>query len=293
MRVRTCWKFQAARNLSSLFSSNRTSLLTINSECAFAIELASLEAKQALRDHLLDHLHVVLDEINFDNTNASDLDSAQSQPSSSTSPVALPTNTPIPAKSFKEVVASPTRSSDCTSFEKRLTEAELSLKEHKERLRELDRKAEVQDMDKRQLNLVVYNIPDIAEDEDGAETLSSLLSECMPDTFGNLEWDQLRLGTFRPDQERPRPVRMQFDSMSDKHIFLKHAKHLKEVNLRYDDDLTRLQQRQRKDMAADFDTLKSKGHKPFYRGSSLKFRHADKTRTCKRHAATRAPDAQV
>ena len=48
----------------------------------------------------------------------------------------------------------------------------------------------------------------------------------------------LRLGTFRPDQERPRPVRMQFDSMSDKHIFLKHAKHLKEVNLRYDDDLT-------------------------------------------------------
>ena len=99
-----------------------------------------------------------------------------------------------------------------------------------------------------------------------------------------LEWEQLRLGTFRPDQERPRPVRMQFNSMNDKHIFLKHAKHLKEVNLRYDDDLTRLQQRQRQDMAADFDTLKSKGHKPFYRGSSLKFRHADKTCTRKRHA---------
>jgi len=46
-------------------------------------------------------------------------------------------------------------------------------------------------------------------------------------------------------------------------------------------------------MSADFDTLKSKGHKPFYRGSSLKFRHADKTRTCKRHGANRAPDAQV
>ena len=51
----------------------------------------------------------------------------------------------------------------------------------------------------------------------------------------------VRLGTFRPDQERPRPVRKQFNSMSDKHIFLKHAKHLKEVNVRYDDDLTRLQ----------------------------------------------------
>ena len=34
-----------------------------------------------------------------------------------------------------------------------------------------------------------------------------------------------------------------------------------------------------------YDTLKSKGHKPFYRGSSLKFRHADKTRTCRRQRA--------
>ncbi len=87
---------------------------------------------------------------------ASDSDSAQSQPSSSTSPVASPTNTPTPAKSFKEAVASPARSSDCTKFEKRLAEAELSLKEHKERLRELDRKAEVLDRENRQLNLVVW-----------------------------------------------------------------------------------------------------------------------------------------
>ena len=140
---------------------------------------------------------------------ASDLDSAQSQPSSSTSPVASPTNTPTPAKSFKEVVASPTKSSDCTSFEKRLAEAELSLKEHKERLRELDRKAEAQERDKRQLNLVVYNIPDDAEDENSAETLSSLLNECMPDApIHCLDWVQLRLGTFRTDQERARPVRL-------------------------------------------------------------------------------------
>ncbi len=48
---------------------------------------------------------------------ASDLDSAQSQPSSSTSPVASPTNTLTPAKSFKEAVASPARSSDCNNFD--------------------------------------------------------------------------------------------------------------------------------------------------------------------------------
>ena len=84
-----------------------------------------------------------------------------------------------------------------------------------------------------------------------------------------------------------------FGSNNDKHAFLKHAKHLKEVGFRYDDDLTRLQQKERQDLSADFNTLKTKGHKPFYRGSSLKFRHADKTRTCRRNGASRAPDAQA
>ena len=80
------------------------------------------------------------------------------------------------------------------------------------------------------------------------------------------------------------------DSMKDKHTFLKHAKHLKEVGLRYDDDLTRLQQKQRQDLSEDFNTLKSNGHHPFYKGSSFKFRHADKTRTCKRDGANRVPN---
>ncbi len=57
--------------------------------------------------------------------------------------------------------------------------------------------------------------------------------------------------------------------------------------------MTNNDEKQRQDMSADFDTLKTKGHKPFYRGSSLKFRNADKTRTCRRHGATRAPDAQI
>ena len=225
---------------------------------------------------------------------ASDLDSAQSQPSSSTVPVASLTNTSTPTKSFKEAVASPARSSDSTKFEKRLAETRVSLKEHKERLRELDGRAEALERENRQLNLVVYNVPDTAEqDDNGAETLVSLLGKCMPEDYEGFRWQQSRLGTLRPDQERPRPIRIHFESLSDKHTFLKHAKHLKEIILRYDDDLTRLQQRQRQDMAADFDTLKSKGHKPFYRGSSLKFRHADKIRTCKRLGAIRAPDAQA
>lgn len=234
----------------------------------------------------------------FRDTN--DSDSAQSQPSCSRSPVASATDTPAPVKSFKEAVTSPARlpapSFDYINFEKRLAEAELSLKEHKQKFRELDREAEALDRERRQLNLILYNVQETAtEDDDGLATLESLLDKCMPDgrNCEGTVWHQERLGTHCPDQKRPRPIRLIFKSLDVKHTFLKHAKHLKEVSLRYDDDLTRLQQKERQHMSADFDTLKSKGHKPFYRGSSLKFRHADKTRTCNRHGANRAPDAQV
>ena len=47
----------------------------------------------------------------------------------------------------------------------------------------------------------------------------------------------------------------------------------------------------RKYLSADFNTLKTKGHKPFYRG--LKFRLADKMCTCKRNGANTAPVAQA
>ena len=97
-----------------------------------------------------------------------------------------------------------------------------------------------------------------------------------------------RLGKYCLDQKRPRPIRVIFDTKKDKHFFIKHAKHRKEVGLRYDDDLTRLQQSKRQDLSADFNILRTKGHKPFYRGSSLKFRHADKMCTCKRKGANTA-----
>ena len=97
-------------------------------------------------------------------------------------------------------MASPARSSDCTKFENRLAEAELALKEHKERLRELDRKADALDIDNRQLNLVLYNMPDTAEDETGEETVTSLLGECMPDDFlsGGLEMGAITTGYISP-----------------------------------------------------------------------------------------------
>lgn len=70
-------------------------------------------------------------------------------------------------------------------------------------------------------------------------------------------------------------------SMNDKHAFLRHAKHLKQVSIRYDNNLTKLQQRQKQDVAADFDTGKSKGHQPFEEDLHWHSTTLDKTRTCK------------
>ena len=144
----------------------------------------------------------------------------------------------------------------------------------------------------------MYNMPEPAEDEDdGVGTCLVTFDKCMPDAhhWEALEWEQLRLGTYSQDQERPRPIRVHYILVTDKHAFLKNVKHLKQVSVRNDNDLTRLQQKQRQDMAAAFDTLKSKGHKLFYRGSSLEFRirHADKICTRKRHGATGAPHVQI
>ncbi|KAL0039163.1 hypothetical protein WJX77_009788 [Trebouxia sp. C0004] len=66
-------------------------------------------------------------------------------------------------KSFKEAVASPTRSSDCNKFQKQLAEAELSLKDHKQRLWELDRKAEALDREQAAKPLCAQRMVAIAD----------------------------------------------------------------------------------------------------------------------------------
>ena len=41
------------------------------------------------------------------------------------------------------------------------------------------------------------------------------------------------------------------------------SKQFRQAGLQFDDDLTRLQQKERRDLSDDFQALKSKGHKPF------------------------------
>ena len=89
-----------------------------------------------------------------------------------------------------------------------------------------------------------------------------------------------RLRTCSSDQNTQRPVLVIFETMDDRHTysFLKHAKELKSAGIKWDDYLTRQQQKERQGLTTDFQTLREKGYKPFFQGSQLKYRAADQTK---------------
>ena len=72
---------------------------------------------------------------------------------------------------------------------------------------------------------------------------------------------------------------------------MKHAKVLRQAGLKVDDDLTRLQQQERKSFGDDFAVLKAKGHNPFFRGSQLHVYTSESTQIGCR-PAERAKQAQ-
>ena len=73
-----------------------------------------------------------------------------------------------------------------------------------------------------------------------------------------------RLGRRSPHISRPRPLRVKFGTLQGKHLFLKHAKILWQAGYKVDDDLTPLQQQERKSFEDNFAVLKAKGHNPFF-----------------------------
>ena len=106
--------------------------------------------------------------------------------------------------------------------------------------------------------------------------------------YGPLE----QLGRRSPDNSRPRPVRVKFGTLQGKHLFLNHAKVLRQAGFKVDDDLTQLQQQEQKSFGDDFAVLKAKGHNPFFRRSQLQF-HADRMQKGKASAVPPADDRQA
>ena len=99
-----------------------------------------------------------------------------------------------------------------------------------------------------------------------------------------------RIGRRPAKSTKPRPMRLSFISEWAKHDFLAYAKDFRKQGVRIDDDLTR-QQQQRSALNPDFQLLKTKGYKPFFRGAALRYRAGNKIATCNRGQATKLPTA--
>jgi len=68
-----------------------------------------------------------------------------------------------------------------------------------------------------------------------------------------------------------------FSSLIHRHHFLKFSKDFRQAGFRLDDDLTRSQQAERKSLSLDFQSLKTKGYQPYFRGSLLQYYSDNKT----------------
>ena len=77
------------------------------------------------------------------------------------------------------------------------------------------------------------------------------------------------------------------------HLFLKYAKVLRQAGHNVDDDLTPLQQQERRFLEEDAETLRSKGYHPFFRGSHLHYFHKEKMHTCRKGNASSLPSASL
>ena len=196
-------------------------------------------------------------------------------------------------KSFRQAVSAPQSpippalQSNWIQVNTRLAKLESMVQDHSHKFQALDRKAEGVQRRARQLDLVLYNLPEEAEEEKDDDAIATLVwrTACAA-TAPEFTIKVKRLGARSKGH---RPVLVTFDTMDDKHTFLKYANTLKPTGVKWDDYLTRQQQSERRSLATDFQALKTKGYKPFYRGSVLKYRIADKTHNCSMGQALKAP----
>jgi hypothetical protein len=132
------------------------------------------------------------------------------------------------------------------------------------------------------------------DDNPLADLLVDTLPECEEPDEGPHWSSNKRMGRFSPNARKPRPVLIGFSSTEEKHKFLKLSKQLRQNGLRLDDWLTEffeVQQKERCTLDADFQTLKGKGYKPFFRGSVLMYRRNNKACVCQKDKADTVPPA--
>ena len=113
---------------------------------------------------------------------------------------------------------------------------------------------------------------------DAANVEHDYLKDIVPEAVNiNTEDESRRLGR---SSSKPRPLRIDFASENEKHVFLKQAKTLRQAGIKCNDFLIRLQQQERQVFSGAFNALKANGHRPFFGGSELKYYPADQMRSC-------------
>ncbi|DBA99905.1 TPA: hypothetical protein ACH3X1_013789 [Trebouxia sp. C0004] len=91
-----------------------------------------------------------------------------------------------------------------------------------------------------------------------------------------------RLGKWRQDQGKPRAVLVELLYVAAKHIAFQASKRLRDLKIRLDEDLTPQQMKTRRGLSTDFQCLKSRCYKPFFRGVTLRYRDGALIRKCAR-----------
>ncbi|DBA87940.1 TPA: hypothetical protein ACH3X1_004928 [Trebouxia sp. C0004] len=147
-------------------------------------------------------------------------------------------------------------------------------------------------------NLVVFGIAEsssCATPEALAAHLQSLLFEDAPSSASPLVSCAYRLGKWKAAQRKPRAVLVELTTVSAKHRAFKASSRLRASRIRLDEDLTPQQMQQRKGLSTDFLGLKIRGFKPFFRGTTLKYRDGGVVHQCAKGGANkiRAPAPTV
>ena len=183
-------------------------------------------------------------------------------------------------------------------------------REYEERLIRLERASESHDRqfeqikrDQKCLNLVMYNIPEEGNKAknrfEAIKTVDTELTAAFNTALSKHGGKELfafpvvgeRIGKFVADSNRPRPVRLVFSSLVCKHGFLEFSKDFRLAGLRLADDLTKSQQAERKSLSQDFQSLKTKGYQPYFRGSLLQYYSDNTNHTCGKGKADTIPAA--
>ena len=139
-------------------------------------------------------------------------------------------------------------------------------------------------------NLVVFGVPEslaYSLPAQLARHMQGVLFQATPASELTTVRSPFRLGKWKQGQLKPRAVLVELMSVGAKHTTFQASSRLRAARIRLDEDLTPQQMQQRKGLSTDFQCLKARGYKPFFRGATLRYRDGPVIRKCARGEANK------